>query len=129
MEKFEIKESATTPRVLINFKKGKIKLIGSSTLHNPEEFYPKVLNIAQKYFDNPHKETKVTIDLEYYHENSFNYIFQFIELLVGLEKFNQSKLNLVWHHHPLDEGIINDIDLISRSLTYKINVVSYELVA
>ncbi|MBW6483078.1 MAG: hypothetical protein K0B10_08445 [Vicingaceae bacterium] len=39
MEKFELKESATTPRILINFKKGKIKLIGTSTLHNPEEFY------------------------------------------------------------------------------------------
>jgi hypothetical protein len=32
MEKFELKESATTPRILINFKKGKIKSITSSIL-------------------------------------------------------------------------------------------------
>ncbi|PIQ15045.1 MAG: hypothetical protein COW67_10530 [Flavobacteriales bacterium CG18_big_fil_WC_8_21_14_2_50_32_9] len=129
MEKFELKESATTPRILINFKKGKIKLIGTSTLHNPEEFYPKVLNIAQKYFDKPLEETKVTIDLDYYHQNSFNYIFQFIELIVGLEKFKRTKLKMMWHHHPLDQGIAEDIALISKTLDYQIPTMSYELVS
>lgn len=129
MEKFELKESATTPRVLINFKKGKIKLTGTSILVNPHDFYPKILKIAQQYFDNPQPITNVTIDLEYYHQNSFNYIFQFIELLIGLEKFKQSKLNLVWHYHPLDVGIIDDISLVSNTLDFKINAMSYELVA
>lgn len=129
MEKFELKESATTPRILINFKKGKIKLIGTSTLHNPEDFYPKILKIAQNYFDNPLKETKVTIDLEYYHQNSFNYIFQFVELIIGLEKFNRTKLKMVWHYHPHDKGIEEDIALISSTLNYHIPTMCYELVS
>lgn len=128
MDKFEIKEDTNTPFVLINFKTGNIKLIGSSTHSKPEEFYPTILKVLKKYFENPAKSTKVLIDLDYYNDASFNYIFQLVELIVGLEKFNRTQLNLEWYCHPEDRGIIEDIAMISNNLQYSIKVLTYELV-
>lgn len=128
MDKFEIKEDTNTPLVLINFKTGNIKLIGSSTHSKPEEFYPTILKMFKKYFENPAKTTKVLIDLDYYNDTSFNYIFQLVELIVGLEKFNRTQLNLEWYCHPEDRGILDDITMISYQLQYPIKVLTYELV-
>lgn len=128
MNKFEIKEGASTPYVLINYKKGVIKLIGSSTHYKPQEFYPTILKQLKHYFEQPQIATKVLIDLDYYNDASFNYIFQLVELIVGLEKFNRTALYLEWYCHPEDKGIMADITMISYQLQYPINVLTYELV-
>lgn len=128
MDKFEIKEDTNTPLVLINFKTGNIKLIGSSTHSKPEEFYPSILKMLKKYFEKPAQSTKVLIDLDYYNDTSFNYIFQLVELIVGLEKFDRTQLNLEWYCHPEDRGILDDIKMISYQLQYPIKVLTYELV-
>ena len=128
MDKFEIKEDTNTPFVLINFKTGNIKLIGSSTHSKPEEFYPTILKQLKHYFEQPQIATKVLIDLDYYNDASFNYIFQLVELIVGLEKFNRTALYLEWYCHPEDRGILDDITMISNNLQYPIKVLTYELV-
>ncbi len=128
MDKFELKESVKVPQILIDYKKGKISLIGRSTLNNPEEFYPRILDLFQQYIDNPQESTHVLIDLEYYTEDSSIFIFEIIRMLDSLTKHKKSEVKLFWHFDPDDYGIIGDINRLSSMLVTKIHAIAYELV-
>lgn len=128
MEKFELKESVKIPRILIDYKKGEIKITGRSTLNNPSEFYPRLIDLFQLYAINPQPTTRVLIDLEYYTNESAQYIFSIIKLLIGLEKNKTSIINITWHYDPDDFHIISDINMLSSELNYKINAYAYEMI-
>lgn len=128
MEKFELKESVKVPRILIDYKKGEIKIIGRSTIQNPTEFYPRLLELFHLYCLNPQPETKILIDLEYYSDESAPYIFSIIKLLIELDTQKKSKITLVWDYDPDDYHIIKDINSLSSQLNFKINAYAYELI-
>tara|TARA_R110001592_G_scaffold148165_3_gene372865 strand:- start:3885 stop:4271 length:387 start_codon:yes stop_codon:yes gene_type:complete len=127
MEKFELKESIKIPRILIDYKKGKIRITGKSTLTNPSELYPRLIELFQLYVNNPQPVTYLLIDLEFYNSESAKYLFSIIELLIGLEKENKSQLKISWHYDLDDYHIIRDINRLSDELNYKINAFAYEL--
>ncbi len=87
MEKFELKESIKVPRILIDYNNGDIKLTGRSTLNNPHEFYPRIMELFQLYVDKPKPKTNVLIDLEYYSKESATYLFEIIKMLSKLSDF------------------------------------------
>lgn len=128
MEKFELKESVKVPRILIDFKRGKIRITGKSTLENPKDLYPGLINVFNKYISNPQPKTFVLIDLEYYNSESSIYLFKIIEMLVSLETNKKSQLKISWHYDPDDYWIIKDINNISIQLNFKINALAYEVV-
>ncbi len=127
MEKFELKESIKVPRILIDYKKGKIRIVGKSTLQNPNDLYPRLIELFQLYTQNPQPITYLLIDLEFYNPKSASYIFLIIEMLINLEKDNKSKLKISWHYAPEDYMVISDINKLCSKLNYKINAFAYEL--
>lgn len=128
MEKFELKESVKVPRILIDYKKGEIKITGRSTLNNASEFYPRLIKLFQLYVINPQPVTYILIDLEYYNADSARHIFSIIKLLLELEKNNKSKVSITWHYDPDDYHIISDINALSSELNCKINAYAYETI-
>jgi hypothetical protein len=127
MEKFELKESIKIPRILIDYKKGKIRITGKSTLKNPNELYPRLIELFQLYIQNPQPITYLLIDLEFYNAESSKYLFTIIEMLINLDKQKKSQLKISWHYDPDDYWIIKDINKLSSDLNYKINAFAYEL--
>jgi hypothetical protein len=127
MEKFELKESIKIPRILIDYKRGKIRITGKSTLNNPDELYPRLIELFQLYIQNPQPITYVLIDLEFYNVESSKYLFTIIKTLIDLDKQKKSELKISWHYDPDDYWIIKDINKLSSDLNYKINAFAYEL--
>lgn len=127
MEKFELKESIKIPRILIDYNKGKIRITGKSTLNNPSELYPRLIELFQLYIQKPQSVTYVLIDLEFYNEESAKYLFTIIEMLIDLDKQKKSQLKISWHYDPDDYWIIKDINRLSCKLDYNINTFAYEL--
>jgi len=127
MEKFELKESVKVPRILIDYKKGEIKITGKSIIKNPSEFYPRLENLFKLYTANPQPLTYLLIDL-YYTPESRQYLFSIIKSLTELEKNNCSKVFISWHYDPDDYHIISDINKFSVDLNYKINAYAYEVI-
>lgn len=127
MEKFELKESFKTPRILIDFERGLINITGRSSLENPQDLYPRINNIIQQYCENPKQTTNVLIDLEYYNEASANYLFEILHLLNNSSILNKSTLKIFWHYDPDDYGIIGDINKTQNILTCKVYAIAYEL--
>lgn len=127
MEKFELKESIKVPRILIDYKKGEIKLTGRSTLGNPQEFYPRIIELFKLYVENPQPETNLLIDLEYYNQESSNYLFEIIALINSLTTENKSNVRMFWHFDPDDYGIIGDINKLKAELNCNIIAIAYEL--
>jgi SiaC family regulatory phosphoprotein len=127
MEKFELKESIKIPRILIDYKNGKIRITGKSSLNNPDELYPRLIDLFQLYIQNPQLVTYVLIDLEFYNAESAKYLFTIIEMLIALHQEKKSQLKITWHYDPDDYSIINDINKICNHLSYNINALAYEL--
>jgi len=127
MIKFELKESIKVPRILIDYKKGEIKLTGRSTLNNPQEFYPRIIELFKLYVENPKSETTVLIDLEYYNQESSTYLFEIISLLNSLNNEQKSNTRIFWHFDPDDYGIIGDINKLKAELNCNIIAIAYEL--
>ena len=127
MQKFEIKESIKIPRILIDFERGIINLIGRSTLEKPDEFYPKVIDVINLYINNPHQTTKVLVDLEYYNTKSAEYRFLILNRIDSLHKENKSEVKIFWHYDPDDYGIIGDINNLKATLQSNVYAIEYEL--
>ena len=127
MEKFELKESIKVPRILIDYNKGDIKLTGRSTLNNPQEFYPRIMELFQLYVDKPQPKTNVLIDLEYYNKESATYLFDIIKMLSKLSEDNKSESRIFWHFDSDDYGIIGDINRLKTELNCNIIAIEYEL--
>ena len=127
MEKFELKESIKIPRILIDYKKGRIRISGKSTLTDPEELYPRLIELFQLYTNAPQSITYALIDLELYNTESSKYLFAIIEMLINLDKENKSELKISWHYDPDDYWVIKDINKLSYDLNYNINAIAYEL--
>lgn len=127
MEKFELKESVKVPQILIDYNTGNLKLIGRSTLENPKDFYPKIIELFKLYVENPQPKTNVLIDLEYYNLGSAEYIFEIINLLNSLSVENKSEVRIYWHFDPDDYGIIGDINKINTTLKCNVFAIEYEL--
>jgi hypothetical protein len=127
MEKFELKESIKVPRILIDYNKGELKLTGRSTLNNPQEFYPRIMELFQLYVDNPQPKTILLIDLEYYNKESSTYLFEIFKLISTLTIENKSELRIFWYFDPDDYGIIGDINRLKTELNCNIIAIEYEL--
>ena len=127
MEKFEIKESLKIPRILIDFDRGILNFIGRSTLENPQEFYPKIIDLIDQYINHPKPITKVLIDLEYYNALSAIYIFEILKKLDGLNSNNKSEVKILWHYDPDDYGIIGDINKAKTIINCNIFAIEYAL--
>ncbi|MBI2280575.1 MAG: DUF1987 family protein [Bacteroidetes bacterium] len=128
MNKFEIKESAKIPRILIDFEHGIINFTGKSTLDNTKEFYPRIIDVVNQYINNPKHITNVLIDLEYYNAESAKYLFEILKNLDTLTTEHADEVKIFWHYDPDDYRIISDINKIKATLKCNVFAIEYELI-
>jgi len=130
MKKIEIAGTYNSPKVAIDPSTGIIKICGRSTMINPQEFYPYVVDYIENYCKQPYKNSLLIIDLEHYNSLSSKYLLMIIELISKIECKNEYKVKINWYFDPDDLGIKENIKLFSNVIQFKINALEhqYELI-
>lgn len=116
-----------TPKLTLDLNNGIIKIIGRSTMLQPQEFYPSVINLIEEYCSNPHKNTRLIIDLEYYNSLSSKFLLRIVELISRLNLKRNHTVKISWHYPPDDISIAEDIKIFSKIIQFRITAIAYEL--
>lgn len=116
------------PKLVLDLNNGIIKILGRSTMHHPQEFYPSVINLIEEYYENPSKDTRLIIDLEYYNSLSSRYLLKIVEIISKIDWKRDHTVKISWHYDPDDIEIAEDIKLFSKVIHFRIYAIAYELV-
>jgi hypothetical protein len=102
---FELKETATTPYILLDHKEGIIRIEGRSIPENVIEFYQPVLNWIDTYIKEPCDSTTVIFKLEYFNTSSSKRIFDIMKKTEGIAAQNGKSVTINWYYEEDDEDI------------------------
>lgn len=101
---FQVKETTTTPFILID--KGKITIKGRSIPDDSLEFYEPVLDACKEYVENPPNHTDINIHLDYVNSGSKKFLTNMLTV------FENSYLNGIdymvnWYYDEDDESMLD----------------------
>lgn len=105
MNIFELKESSTTPYVLLDASIGRITFEGRSIPENVIDYYQPILNWIDEYSKSPSEQTIVNFKFEYFNTSSSKRIFDIMKK-VELMSINSGKSVVInWYYEEDDEDI------------------------
>ena len=112
--KFEIKETKTTPLIIIS--EGKILIKGRSIPEDSAGFYNPIIETCEQYVDESVKSTDIIIQLEYVNSGSKKFL---TNILTVFEKsyLAGNKYQITWNYDEDDEAILelgNDLKSIVK---------------
>lgn len=107
MKDLHIKGSKQIPEITFMFKSGNLEISGRSIPENSFEFYNPIIEWMNKYSENPNKQTKVKIYLEYYNTSSSKYLFDIFRKLENIHNEDNDNIVVVeWYYDKdVDEMI------------------------
>ncbi|MDD3567210.1 MAG: DUF1987 domain-containing protein [Bacteroidales bacterium] len=105
MQKLELKETLTSPYVLLNADGGEIRIEGRSIPENVIDFYHPILSWIDQYAQNPKDETKVFFKLEYFNTSSSKRLFDIMKKVEALTTQQEKKVSIYWYYEEDDEDI------------------------
>jgi len=126
MKKIETIGKQKEPKLFLDLKTGMIKIFGRSTMTNPYDFYPSVINLLEEYCKYPAKKSLLMIDLTYYNTSSAKYLLKIAEVMSSIQKKENYEIKINWYYEPDDLFIEEDIKLISDIIQFKINAIEHE---
>lgn len=104
MENYTLTPTPKTPRIYFNSETGEFEISGRSIPENSIEFYRPLMEWLDQYVQNPHSDTKLTINLEYFNTSSSKCL---VEIFRKLEKtLETSKAKILWHYEEEDEDMM-----------------------
>ncbi len=121
MEKMEIKETKSSPAVILDPASGLFEMRGTSFLDNAHEFYTPVIDWIKDYSKSPSKSTKFIFDLSYINTSSQRMVFDILKYLNQLHKNNHT-VSVEWLYDENDDDL-KDVgtDLLSfMEFPYKV---------
>jgi len=86
MQKYELKQSSKSPKVVLDHESGEMFLGGRSIPDNALDLFGPMLDWAAKYVENPQKITKIVFNFEYYNTASSKSILEFLLIMNELQK-------------------------------------------
>jgi len=105
MHKFELKETGTTPYVLLDGENGVLTFEGRSIPENVIEFYQPIIKWIEEYSMNPLEETKVFFKLEYFNTSSSKRIFDVMKRVENITIQKGKSVIINWYYEEDDEDI------------------------
>jgi hypothetical protein len=105
MQKFELKETGTTPYVLLDGEKGVLTFEGRSIPENVIEFYHPIIKWIEEYSLSPQEETQVYFKLEYFNTSSSKRIFDVMKRVETMAVQTGKKVIVNWYYEEDDEDI------------------------
>ena len=104
MDKFKIKETETTPNVILDKENGVFKFEGKTLPENVNVFYQPIIDWFTEYINDPNEKTIVDIKLEYINTASSKALFSIFLKLEQL-KNNTKKVIIRWYYADDDEDM------------------------
>ncbi|HNS29829.1 MAG TPA: DUF1987 domain-containing protein [Tenuifilaceae bacterium] len=105
MQKFELKETSTTPYVLLDNLNGIIKLEGRSIPENVIDFYQPIIHWIESYVKEPCNATLVHFKLEYFNTSSSKRIFDIMKKVETIAAQEGKTVTINWYYEEDDEDI------------------------
>jgi hypothetical protein len=105
MQRFELKETGTTPYVLLDSLNGVLTFEGRSIPENVIEFYHPIIKWIEEYSLSPLDETKVFFKLEYFNTSSSKRIFDVMKRVEGITIQTGKSVTINWYYEEDDEDI------------------------
>ncbi|MFP4555354.1 MAG: DUF1987 domain-containing protein [Bacteroidales bacterium] len=105
MTKLEIKETVTTPYVLLDPVSGVIKLEGRSIPENVIDFYQPIINWIDNYSKDPKDRTEVHFKLEYFNTSSSKRLFDIMKKVESISTIEGKVVFINWYYEEDDEDI------------------------
>ncbi len=105
MYQFELKETPTTPYILLDNLTGVIKVEGRSIPENVIDFFQPILNWLDEYAKNPHEATEVHFKLEYFNTSSSKRIFDIMKKVENISIQSGKPVVINWYYEEDDEDI------------------------
>ena len=105
MTNFELKETATTPSVLLDAVSGIIKIEGRSIPENVIDFYQPIINWIDNYAKEPNNKTIVNFQLEYFNTSSSKRLFDIMKKVESIAMLSGKSVVINWHYEEDDEDI------------------------
>src|SRR5690554_522851 len=105
MQTFELKETLTSPYVMLNAEEGEIRIEGRSIPENVIDFYHPILSWVDRYAQEPKDETKVYFKLEYFNTSSSKRLFDIMKKVEAIASQNDKKVSIYWYYEEDDEDI------------------------
>lgn len=105
MHKFELKETATTPNVLLDAEAGLIKIEGRSIPENVIDFYHPIINWIDNYTKEPNSNTVVHFQLEYFNTSSSKRLFDIMKKVEAIATTSGKSVVINWYYEEDDEDI------------------------
>lgn len=105
MQRFELKETGTTPYVLLDSLNGVLTFEGRSIPENVIEFYHPIIKWIEEYSLSPLDETKVFFKLEYFNTSSSKRIFDVMKRVESITIQTGKSVTINWYYEEDDEDI------------------------
>ena len=105
MRIFELKDTITTPHVILDAEKGYIKIDGRSIPENVIDFYQPILNWIDNYIKEPNNLTIVDFKLEYFNTSSSKRLFDIMRKVESISTIPGKRVVLNWYYEEDDEDI------------------------
>lgn len=105
MKVIEIKETITTPYVLMEPETGIIRIEGRSIPENVIDFYQPILNWMDEYLKNPLAKTEAHLKLEYFNTSSSKRLFDLMKKIEAIAKHSPKQAIINWYYEEDDEDI------------------------
>lgn len=94
-----------TPMVILDKQENKFEITGKSLPEDVTEFYGPIFNWLEEYVRDPHDETVVEMNIEYFNSASHKAINQVLEILAQLQKAGK-KILIKWYFLREDDDML-----------------------
>jgi hypothetical protein len=103
MRNLRVEPTKITPLIQFSLS-GELKIEGRSIPEDPEKFYNQVFEWIENYFNQPAKQTKLDIQLEYINSGSSKFILAFLKLFKENYR-NGIDCEINWIYEEDDENL------------------------
>lgn len=105
MQKLELKETLTTPYVLLDAELGVLRFEGRSIPENVIDFFQPLINWIERYAKEPKDRTEVHFKLEYFNTSSSKRIFDIMKKVETIPSIKGKVVIISWYYEEDDEDI------------------------
>jgi hypothetical protein len=106
MEDLNIQPNIKTPHLAFSKDTGVLAIKGKSIPENSIEFYRPVYEWLDQYSQQPHPETKLVVQLEYFNTSSSKCLLDIFRKLEALQVSGKSIVTVLWLYEEDDEDIM-----------------------
>ena len=124
MEELLIEKTGNTPKVHFNHDAGKLVIEGRSIPENPGDFFEKLIDWLENYYQNPKETTQMFLNLEYVNSGSSKYLLGIFRMIK--KRFDEGNNCIIsWYYEEDDEAILSLGEHFKTTIKIPFNLIEF----